>query len=54
MPYLTKMFDTFYDYLKGCLILAQNDFSESREIDSSTEEIVIDLFGKETVKKWRY
>lgn len=54
MPYLTKMFDTFDDYLKGCLIFAQNDFSESREIDNSTEEIVIDLFGKETVKKWRY
>lgn len=54
MPYLTKMFDTVDDYLKGCLIFAQNDFSESREIDSWTEEIVIDLFGKETVKKWRY
>lgn len=54
MPYLTKMFDTVDDYLKGCLIFAQNDFSESREIDSWTEEIVIDLFDERTVKKWRY
>lgn len=54
MPYLTKMFDTVDDYLKGCLIFAQNDFSESREIDSWTEEIVVDLFDERTVKKWRY
>ena len=54
MPYLTKMFDTVDDYLKGCLIFAQNDFSESREIDNWTEEIVVDLFDERTVKKWRY
>lgn len=54
MPYLTKMFYTVDDYLKGCLIFAQNDFSESREIDSWTEEIVVDLFDERTVKKWRY
>lgn len=53
-PYLTKMFDTVDDYLKGCLIFAQNDFSDSREIDEWTEEIVIDLFGEKTVKKWQY
>ncbi|OIV40247.1 SMI1/KNR4 family protein [Flavobacterium johnsoniae] len=53
-PYLTKIFDTVDDYLKGCLIFAQNDFSENKEIDNWTEEIVVDLLGSTTVKKWRY
>lgn len=53
-PYLTKIFDTVDDYLKGCLIFAQNDFSDDKEIDNWTEEIVTDLFGKTTVRKWRY
>lgn len=53
-PYLTKIFDTVDDYLKGCLILAQNDFSENKEIDNWTEEIVVDLLGSTTVNKWRY
>lgn len=53
-PYLTKMFDTVDDYLKGCLIFAQNDFSDHKEVDNWTEEIVSDLVGQQTVKKWRY
>lgn len=53
-PYITKIFDTVDDYIKGCLIFAQNDFSQSREIDNWTEEIVIDLLGEKTVRKWRY
>lgn len=53
-PYLTKMFDTVDDYLKGCLIFAQNDFSENKDIDDWTEEIAADLFGKTTIRKWRY
>jgi hypothetical protein len=53
-PYLTKIFDTVDDYLKGCLIFAQNDFSENKEIDNWTEEIVVDLLGSTTVNKWRY
>lgn len=53
-PYLTKIFDTVDDYLKGCLILAQNDFSENKEIENWTEEIVVDLLGSTTVNKWRY
>lgn len=53
-PYLTKIFDTVDDYLKGCLIFAQADFSEDKEAEDWTEEIVIDLFGEKTVRKWRY
>jgi hypothetical protein len=53
-PYLTKIFDTVDDYLKGCLIFAQNDFSDDKEIDNWTEEIVIDLLDEKTVRKWRY
>ena len=53
-PYLTKIFDTVDDYLKGCLIFAQNDFSENRAIDHWTEDIVSDLLGEKTVRKWRY
>lgn len=53
-PYLTKIFDNVDYYLKGCLIFAQNDFSTNREIDNWTEEIVVDLVGEKTVKKWRY
>ncbi len=53
-PYLTKMFNTVDDYLKGCLIFAQADLSENKEAENWTEEIVIDLFGQNTVRKWRY
>ena len=32
----------------------KNDFSENKEIDDWTEEIAADLFGKTTVRNWRY
>lgn len=56
-PYLIKMFDTVDDYLKGCLIFAQNDLfgeAEQKDVEEWTEEIVSGIIGKETVKKWRY
>ncbi|WP_281232968.1 SMI1/KNR4 family protein [Flavobacterium gelatinilyticum] len=53
-PYLTKMFDTVDDYFKGCLIFAQADLAENNEAENWTEEIVIQLLGEKTVKKWRY
>ena|SRR6218665_936340 len=53
-PYFTKMFDSVDDYLKGCLIFAQADFSEDKEAEDWTEEIVIDLLGEKIVRKWRY
>ncbi len=53
-PYLTKMFDTVDDYLKGCLIFAQADFAENNEAENWAEEIVIQFLGEKTVKKWRY
>lgn len=53
-PYLTKIFTKVDDYLKGCLIFAQNDFSNDKEIENWTEEIVSKLLDEKTVRKWRY
>ena len=56
-PYLTKMFDTVDDYLKGCLIFAQSDLfgaAKQEEVQMWTEEIVSGIIGKDLVKKWRY
>jgi len=56
-PYLTKMFDTVDNYLKGCLIFAQSDLfgeAEQEDVEEWAEEIVSKIIGKKTVKKWRY
>ncbi|MDR2920347.1 MAG: SMI1/KNR4 family protein [Tannerella sp.] len=57
-PYLTKLFDTVDDYLKGCLIFCQTDLFKDginqREVEQWTEEIVSGLYGQKTLKKWRY
>jgi hypothetical protein len=53
-PYLTKMFDTVDNYLKGCLIFAQIDFSTNDDIENWTEEIVSEIVGGDIVTKWRY
>ena len=56
-PYLTKMFNTVDEYLKGCLIFAQSDLFgnvEQEDVEEWTEEIVSEIIGEETVEKWRY
>ena len=56
-PYIAKLFNDFSDYLKGCLISAQSDLFgkvEQDKVEQWTEEIVIDIFGEEIVKKWKY
>ncbi|MBE8727365.1 SMI1/KNR4 family protein [Flavobacterium hungaricum] len=56
-PFITKMFDSIDDYIKGCLIFAQTDlFGEvkQQQVEEWTEDIIEDLFGKDIVKKWRY
>ena len=57
-PYLTKLFNTVDDYLKGCLILCQVDFfgeiADQEEVSEWTLEVVEELYGKNIVKKWRY
>jgi hypothetical protein len=56
-PYLTKMFDTVDEYLKGCLIFVQSDLfgeADQEDVEEWTEEIVSDIIGEETVQKWRY
>jgi len=53
-PYIVKMFDSVDDYLKGCLIFAQNDFSDNDEIENWTEEVVSEIVGENVVEKWRY
>ena len=56
-PYLTKMFNTVDEYLKGCLIFAQSDLfgnAEQEDVEEWTEEIVSEIIGEETVEKWRY
>ena len=57
-PYITKLFDCIDDYIKGCLIQAQIDlFGEDVEqniVEEWVEQILIELFGLDTVKKWLY
>ncbi|REC40459.1 MULTISPECIES: SMI1/KNR4 family protein [Chryseobacterium] len=56
-PYITKMFNTVDEYLKGCLIFAQSDLfgeAEQEDVEEWAEEIVSEIVGKETVEKWRY
>ncbi|WP_113652166.1 SMI1/KNR4 family protein [Pedobacter namyangjuensis] len=56
-PYITKMFNTVDEYLKGCLIFAQSDLfgdAEQEDVEEWTEEIVSEIIGEETVEKWRY
>jgi hypothetical protein len=56
-PYLTKMFNSVDEYLKGCLIFAQSDLfgnAEQEDVEEWTEEIVSEIIGEETVEKWRY
>jgi hypothetical protein len=56
-PYLTKMFNTVDEYLKGCLIFVQSDLfgeADQEDVEEWTEEIVSDIIGEESVQKWRY
>ncbi|NDV95426.1 SMI1/KNR4 family protein [Dysgonomonas sp. 521] len=57
-PYITKLFTSFGDYLKGCLILCQSDLFgsgvEQQDVDEWTEEIVSEIFGEGVLDKWRY
>lgn len=56
-PYLTKLFDDFSDYLKGCLIFTQLSYTPDEkweEFEPIFEEIVSDFFGEEIIEKWRY
>ena len=57
-PYLTKMFSKVDDYIKGCLIFAQDvlpaEGVDTDDVQKWIEEKVIALFGEETVRKWRY
>ena len=57
-PYITRMFNTADDYLKGCLVFAQQDFfgeeTSQEQVSEWTEEIAEGLVGKAIAKKWRY
>lgn len=56
--YISKFFDLADDYLRGCLIYAQQDLFgpnlEQSEVIGWAEETVISLFGKDIVRKWQY
>ena len=41
------------EYLKCCLILAQNDLSDADEIETWSEEVVTAIVGATIIKKWR-
>lgn len=56
-PYITKLFNDFGDYLKGCLILAQAELSSKgkhKKVEQWTEEITTEIFTEEVIEKWRY
>jgi hypothetical protein len=56
-PYITKLFNSFDDYLKGCLVFAQADLFGDVEqdlVEQWAEEVVCDLVGEDIVRKWMY
>lgn len=57
LPYLTKLFDDFSDYLKGCLIFKQLDYVSDekwKELEPIFEEVISEFISEEVIKKWRY
>ncbi|MET4142999.1 SMI1/KNR4 family protein [Pedobacter sp. UYP1] len=56
--YITKMFNTADDYIKGCLIFAQAELygeeTDQEDADEWSEEVAEDLFGNDIIKKWKY
>lgn len=56
--YITKMFNTADDYIKGCLIFVQAELygeeTDQEDADEWTEEVAEDLFGNDIIKKWKY
>jgi len=51
--YISKLFHRMDEYLKCCLILAQNDLSDADEIETWSEEVVTAIVGATIIKKWR-
>ncbi|ATA89932.1 hypothetical protein CAPN001_21680 [Capnocytophaga stomatis] len=57
LPYLTKLFDDFSDYLKGCLIFLQLNYVSDEKwakFEEVLEEVVSEFISEEVIKKWRY
>ena len=53
-PHLIKLFASVGEYLKGCLIKAQQDMFDEGEADDIVEEKLVELFGEQVVAKWLY
>jgi len=57
-PYLSRMFATVDDYIKGCLIYVQAEIAgpdvDSEDAAKWAEKIVTKLFGKDIIRKWQY
>lgn len=53
-PFLTKIFTDASDYIKGCLISCQMELSVNKNAERWCEEVLIELFDRQTVRKWRY
>jgi len=57
-PYFTKLFDDVSDYIKGCLISCQSELfhqeTGQEQVEEWCEEILDDMYGEETVEKWKY
>ena len=57
-PYLTKLFHTVSDYIKGCLISCQADLFDQEvgqeKVEAWCEEILEEMFSAAVVKKWKY
>ena len=57
-PYITKLFNSVSDYIKGCLISCQSDLFNQEigqeQVGKWCEEVLIETFSENIVKKWRY
>lgn len=57
-PYVSCLFETFDEYLKACLIFAQVEFFGDNvrpaDLEEWIEEKVVEMYGEDIVKKWRY
>lgn len=58
LPYFSRLFATVDDYIRACLIVAQADLFgadiDQTQVEGWVESKVIELFGDDVVKKWRY
>lgn len=57
-PYISKIFNSIDEYIKGCLISCQtmfySDNVDENKVEEWCNEILIELYDEKIIKKWKY